>query len=400
MFKKIIKNIFTKLWHYRVHIIISLIIIQLIGYLRFGLLSFFIITPIILFVALYLVVDFLLKYFVKSKIRKTNLQLVNITVFSTLIIVEIILRISGTVATYSEKRFFHYRSYYDSRNVDYYINGHQEPAVLKSGFEYSYSRLPNSEGFSDKDWQISKPDSIYRIVALGDSFTEGDGAHSDSTWMKFLERQLNDNHFEYMNAGLCGNDAVFLYYVFENKLLKYNPDLAILCINRSDINDIVFRGGFERFNDSKITFNKAPWWEPIYAASHIARLCFNPFYGCSLIRESEIEERRTEAIKIIQSSLLKFKNLCDENNCDFICVIHPMSPELLYGTNDLETLIPYCQNNSIKYIDLYDFFKQNNADKNIDKYYWKKDGHHNSKGYELMSKGIYSSFYKTYYQNR
>jgi lysophospholipase L1-like esterase len=401
MIKRMIKSTSIKVWHYHVHIILSLVVIQLIAYLYAGLKSFTIITPLIIYSVLFVIVKHLLKYLVKTDFKKSNLQLLNFTIFSTLIFVEILLRLSGIVAVYMERRVYHYKSMYDNTYADFHIKGRLYPTELKSGFEYSFLRVPNSEGFSDKEWQIIKSDSIYRVVAIGDSFTEGDGTHSDSTWMKFLERQINDNHFDYMNAGLCGSDAVFSYYVYANKLLKYKPDLAILCINNSDIDDIIIRGGFERFNGNTISFNKAPWWEPIYAASHISRLFFRLFYDNKLIPKSEIKKKDLEAINTIQSSLLKFKILCDENNCDFVCVLHPTKYDLSESINELNAIIPFCQDNSIQYIDLYDFYIQNNVDKNMDKYYWEKDGHHNAKGYKLMSEGIYSGLlkYNIYSQN-
>lgn len=374
--------------HYAKTILLALLL-QLLAFVFIGLRSFSFITPIIIFASLWLFAKVWINRLVKDSGKKINYITIISSIFIVFCVLELLLRLSGIVAVYSEKRDGFYRSMYDDRFADYYVSGSTYPKKLESGNEYSYNRIPNNEGYSDKNWKIAKPDSCYRIIALGDSYTEGDGAHCDSTWVKFLERKLDNSRLEFMNAGLCGSDPIYAYHNLENNFLKYQPDLVILCINNSDINDIAISGGFERFTPEGIKFKKAPWWEPIYAASHISRLFFRMFYDHKLISYSENECEIKESIEILKSTLLKFKNLSDSNSIKFVCVIHPVKYELENGTNTLEELISFCENNGVVCIDLYDYYINRNIDPNLNLYYWEKDGHHKAKGYELMADGIF-----------
>jgi lysophospholipase L1-like esterase len=394
-------NIVKTIYKFHIDAIIFANIMQIIAFALIGLRSFNIFTPIIIFAGIWLIIKHIIIYLIKDKKKSINFQLLNTSLVLSLIGIETLLRLSGVISVYIEKRTYFYRSMYDDSYADFHVIGRRENVYLKSGIDYSFLREPNNEGYSDKNWCITKPDSCVRILALGDSFTEGDGAHKDSTWVKFLERKLHNNHLEFMNAGLCGSDVVFLYNNLENKLLKYNPDIVILCINQSDIEDIIIRGGPERFKNNKIVFNKAPWWEPIYAASHISRLFFRIFYDNKLIPKSQVQKNNIESIEIIKSCLLSFQTLCSKANCSFVCVFHPLTYELKNNVNYLKEIITFCKNNSIQYVNLYDYYIKNRVDKKIYFYYWEKDGHHNANGYKIMADGIYEGLIENeiYLQN-
>ncbi|NUM42381.1 MAG: hypothetical protein HUU45_12210, partial [Leptospiraceae bacterium] len=64
----------------------------------------------------------------------------------------------------------------------------------------------NSLGLRDKEYSVRKPDNTFRILMLGDSYTEGDGVHSHETFSKLLEDQLQTRtgpmKYEVINAGV------------------------------------------------------------------------------------------------------------------------------------------------------------------------------------------------------
>lgn len=59
-------------------------------------------------------------------------------------------------------------------------------------------------------------------------------------------------------------------------------------------------------------------------------------------------------------------------------------------------LLNYCKINNIKTVDLLDFYVNEVGmnSTNIHNFYWKKDGHHNAKGYEKFAEGIFFSLKK------
>jgi len=92
----------------------------------------------------------------------------------------------------------------------------------------------NSHGQRDREFQLEKPPSTYRILSLGDSFTFGTGLNIEDTYPKQLERMLNADssrgelNYEVINCGVEGyNTAQELAYLKE-KGLDFKPDLVLL----------------------------------------------------------------------------------------------------------------------------------------------------------------------------
>ena len=82
------------------------------------------------------------------------------------------------------------------------------------------------------DDKASKTQATYRILALGDSLTEGLGVAQKDNYPSQLQRLL-PKHVEVINAGLSGETSSGLL----NRLdwvLKQKPDLTILTIGAND----------------------------------------------------------------------------------------------------------------------------------------------------------------------
>jgi lysophospholipase L1-like esterase len=102
----------------------------------------------------------------------------------------------------------------------------------------------NSAGFRDHEYKVAKPDGIFRIIALGDSTTAGNGiADVDMTYTKLLEKLLNaenqsGKHYEVLNFGVGGYHTMQEVETLRVKGLEYNPDLVLLtfCMNDLDLN--------------------------------------------------------------------------------------------------------------------------------------------------------------------
>ena len=75
-----------------------------------------------------------------------------------------------------------------------------------------------------------------------------------------------------MNAGVSGSDPVYYIELLRRKLLKYHPDLVLTTINRSDIDDVIWRGGFDRFApDGQLKERRFPWWTWLFDRSRLVR---------------------------------------------------------------------------------------------------------------------------------
>lgn len=110
--------------------------------------------------------------------------------------------------------------------------------------------ITNSDGLiGGTDYVINKPERVFRIVAIGDSFTEGPFVKAEFTYPKLLEKMLNAtsscpgiDRYEVLNLGVGGYDIEYAAHRLETKGLKYEPNLVLWLlkdddfIERSEIN--------------------------------------------------------------------------------------------------------------------------------------------------------------------
>jgi hypothetical protein len=113
----------------------------------------------------------------------------------------------------------------------------------KEGFwEVGGQRIPvkiNSKGLRDKEYSYEKDRGVFRILVLGDSFTEGFQVPLEDTFCKVLERRLNKGgrHVEVLNAGFAGIGTDYELLFFSREGYKYRPDLVLLAFFGNDISD-------------------------------------------------------------------------------------------------------------------------------------------------------------------
>ncbi|NLA24772.1 MAG: SGNH/GDSL hydrolase family protein, partial [Bacteroidales bacterium] len=347
-FWKLINN--RKLW---ILVICLGIVIQAIGFYFYGYKSFFILSGILFLSILWLICSLTISLFEKILKKKSeNIKIISNSIFIALIILEIILRLTGKYAVYSENRFGYYESLYDSKYADYWLATTPKSNIVLFSPEFSYQRTRNSDNFNDKEWKETEMQNKKVILALGDSFTEGDGTHADSTWLKFLEKHLGNEKYYFMNAGLGGSDPCYSLYNLKLLTEKYHPDLVFNCINYTDVFDIFIRDGYERFENEKIKYQKAPWWQIIYANSHLSRTFLSLFYSGYLIRHDKEQETIDLALEKLQKTIILTENFCKKNNIKCIYVFHPLKQEVEKGNSILMPLIEFSKNNNLYYIDL------------------------------------------------
>lgn len=102
--------------------------------------------------------------------------------------------------------------------------------------EYMISENFNSQGIRGPEYPYNKFTDEYRILTLGDSFTEGYTVEFNELFSEVLKRELNnrgDRYYEVINAGTGGYSTDQELLFFQNEGKKYIPDLTILmfCIN-------------------------------------------------------------------------------------------------------------------------------------------------------------------------
>ena len=372
-----------------------IVFFHIIFYLLFDV---FLITSGVIIIALCSIVIYYIwgkiKILFKIKDDKSKVDFLIKSISVSLILMEVVLILTGALKTGRENQYKYYNKsqYVPELNSWFYIWNYDKD--LKHD-EFSFHRIVNSEGLSDVEHPISKDSNEFRIMAIGDSFTEGDGADKDSTWLKFLEYNFKskplNKKLSFINAGVCGSDVFFEYMLFKGKMLKYKPDLLILSINMSDISDVIVRGGMERFQpNDKLKYNDEPWWAVIYNTTHISRILFTSVLGYNDLFFKEGDGKDKFAIKQIFDGILLFKTLCNDNNVKLLVVFNPIKSEIINNRIELDDVMKKVElDGDIFCLNLLEFFSISGITKdNCSNYYWKYDGHHNAKGYELYARGV------------
>ena len=119
------------------------------------------------------------------------------------------------------------------------------------GFRYWYQRENdhpvtgriNSFGWRDTEWSLEKPDNVFRVAVLGDSYVEAFQVESSRTFLELAEmtlKSLTPMRFELMNFGRSGFTQTEEMFVLRETILQFSPDMVIVFfLPANDIADIL-----------------------------------------------------------------------------------------------------------------------------------------------------------------
>lgn len=354
---------------------------------------------IYVFFMFHLVIEVFFIFWGTSRVSKQNIRLLYGSFFFMLILAEFILRGLGIPSTYSEDVFGTYSQSNFKPPSNKYLATKESACLVLKKKEFAFYRRFNSDGLPDAEHRIEKDSSIFRVIALGDSFTEGEGTPQDSTWVNFLKyRTLAEfpaKQFEFFNAGISGSDPFYSYLLLQDKLLKYHPDLVLFTINTTDISDYFYRNGFERFRTGdSIVYNKPPRWEWLYAYSYISRLFIHGILGYDkhFVKITTLNERTSRALQALHDVAVKLDSLGNKHHFKPVIVLHPQYIETARNQYVCDTFEKTFKNDTtLTVADMLDYFRKAQicTPDSADVYYWPVDRHHNTKGYKLFADGVF-----------
>ena len=99
----------------------------------------------------------------------------------------------------------------------------------------------NSHGWLDRERAMEKPDGVFRVAVLGDSFVEAMQVELDSTFLAIAERKLGRKgaRVELLNFGRSDATTTEEILILERDANRFDPDLVVLCFwPRNDIDDV------------------------------------------------------------------------------------------------------------------------------------------------------------------
>ena len=153
---------------------------------------------------------------------KFKILLVSISVFFMLSLVEVYLRINGINKAYIEIRDGKYSSAYIKHDSNIHRTYAPGTVSYLQSPEFKYVRHHNNLGFSDNDFFVKNDSNSILIQTYGDSFTEGDGAPSDSSYPAILRTILKRDGQKHIIVQKSNHKSL------RNKQKHYNFRIAYL----------------------------------------------------------------------------------------------------------------------------------------------------------------------------
>ena len=88
----------------------------------------------------------------------------------------------------------------------------------------------NSRGHRDAEVAVPKPEGVFRILAIGDSFTVGANVEAAEAYPEVIERLLNERgvNVEVVNAGTGGWSPFQYAQYYEHYGQEFEPDLILV----------------------------------------------------------------------------------------------------------------------------------------------------------------------------
>ena len=340
-----------------------------------------------------------------GKLKNKSVQkifMVALGLFAGFYCAEIFLRLTNIGTTYSEKREGVFVNPADRMQKSWYKVGQPNQTYDLKAQEYSFSRTNNSLGLADKEWTTQKDTNEIRLLTLGDSFTEGDGAAFDSSYPSILERLLQNKFskvkINVMNAGECGSDPYFEYKKLSDLLLNYKPDIVVYTNGSNDLLfDHLCYGGMERFLPDSTVKNKIPKhsWMGLYEISYVFRLIIEfAGYDDTFFGINDRESNKKTSISDSHNLSRAFSQLAVQNSFKCIQLIRPEKADIEDGHYDfdLSALLQTDSLPSYSTFNILPFYLDSLHinQSNVQDYFWFTDGHHNAKGYQAMAEAVYS----------
>lgn len=308
--------------------------------------------------------------------------------------------------------------------------------------EWNVEFRVNNLGFRDEDMTINKPAGVYRVLLVGDSFTEGESVEEFKTAAALVEKEIiaeTEKRIEVVNMGVMSYAPAIYYRIIKDKGLPLSPDLIIVNVDMSDFqNDYAYAkdidkdGNFQNVLfqqqmgqphvalpavDSKVKFwlrsnsvlysvvadrtkqlvrkiKKLP--EPtVFLANDLNS---DPHY----ITRSGENASNPEAWKEISANLIKIRDLLKQEKIPLVVTIYPYGHQAgenewvkgrvrngfetgkIYPSMAADLLVEFGNKNGIKVVNFTpDFKKAVSAGKGF--FYYPQDGHFTEKGHRIMA---------------
>ncbi|MHA2231883.1 MAG: SGNH/GDSL hydrolase family protein [Candidatus Hodarchaeales archaeon] len=278
----------------------------------------------------------------------------------------------------------------------------------------------NAQGLRDRPYSYQRKDGVFRIIALGDSFTWGFGVEQDEIFTEIMEKNLRN--IEVINMGVSGYSTDQEYLVFKSDGLNYNPHLILLLFFEDDMHHNTLKTNFIIYSKPKfslvngkliLTDMPSPEASAVRKVHYFLRthsIIYNILTRAYLYSESgAIRSFRKEASRIKEflngnetenpfdltfAILREMKALCEVNSARMVIVkVATHNAALEYDSTRSDRLAKFCQTESVPFINLAGHFQNYLRANRQASLQLPHDRHWNAEAHELTAE-IISSYLK------
>ena len=277
--------------------------------------------------------------------------------------------------------------------------------------EFDYSYLHNRLGFRDVERTIEKPLGVYRILALGDSFTYGIGVDFEDTFVHRLETSLNQRRgshprVEVINAGIPRSYPETQRLLLEHYGLDFAPDLVLVHFLPNDVIDTYYgldavdvtEGGYLITSDAVRALEALPaplrWIE---GRCHLAHWLFTrvvtarrerrmPVVWSDVYVENGAHEVAWQKLEKQYAAMVEFAS-AHGIQIAFVHIPHgwPLDDSAAYPGRRLAR---FCEQQRVLCIDLLAPIRAAQREREL---YWPRDGHANREGARVIARGLFDA---------
>jgi len=275
--------------------------------------------------------------------------------------------------------------------------------------EFDYHVEINSAGFRDFERTYEKPEGVYRILGLGDSIAYGGAALFEDTYLRRVERMLNErpgNHpaVEIIKAGIPRYYPEPERILLEHYGIRYEPDVIVIEFGSSDVIDTL--QGLDAITIHRPTgANSAGAGRTgrlgafLYSHSHLARLILSYYRKRMNHRPANWDEiykpdgQYEQQWEEIEAEFSKMAGIARTIGARMVILYVPDFTLFQRGEDKYyppERLRAWARKNRVTFADVTPAMLKANVTATTP-LYWPRDRHPTPAGYEVIARTLYET---------
>jgi len=273
----------------------------------------------------------------------------------------------------------------------------------REGIKIEYKH--NSLGFRDEEHALAKGNGVFRILAVGDSFTYGLGIPYGQSYLRLLENTLNSRTGIHPRIEIIKMGIPRFFSEPERKVLQYygmqyHPDLVLVGFLRNDVIDTfagtdsirVSKDGYLISREGEVLGELARW---LFIHSHACRAVFSRYVAYKKKSKPRAhwsdlcypEGYHEKDWKKVEAENKKMVEVARGANAKIAFVYIPEINDCAVPAMRLEK---WCDSQGVPSINTVPYMESRATLRNMRDLFWRTDNHYNFRGYQALAEAVYS----------